>query len=284
MGYLVDNLISISNKIGVDLGGTNVRAGLVQKNKLVSLSAQKIRSQGSQGQVFEDLCQVISEVWTKGVRGIGVGVPSLVDPETGIIHDTTNIPTWTKFPLKKKLEAKFKVSVRVDNDANCFTLGEKQFGQGQNCQNMVGLILGTGLGAGIISNGRLHSGWHCGAGEFGTIPYLKGTIENYASGQFFANLNRTGEELFLKAQADDKAALKIFENYGIHLGKAIKIILYALAPEMIVLGGSVSHSLPYFKLAMNKELESFAYPKILKHLKIRPSKLKHGAILGAASL
>lgn len=270
--------------IGVDLGGTNVRAGLIQQNKLVTLSAQKIRSQGTEQQVLEDLYQVIENIITPKVQGIGIGVPSLVDPKNGVIHDTMNIPSWKAVPLRQKLEKKFKLPVRIDNDANCFTLGEKKFGAGCQSQNMVGLILGTGLGAGIISNGKLHSGWHCGAGEFGTIPYLDANIENYASGQYFSKLGYEGADLFTMAKQKNPKALKVFESYGVHLGKALGIILYSLAPELIVLGGSVSKSFPFFKNAAMKELEKFAYPGMIKNLKLKRSTLKHSAILGAASL
>ena len=269
--------------IGVDLGGTQVRAGLVESHKVKSIKSKKINAQGSAKEVFRDLCEVIDQVMDKKVKGIGIGVPSLVDQKTGVIHSTTNIPSWKNVSLKKWLEKKYKLPVSLDNDANCFTLGELQFGKSTS-KNFIGLILGTGLGAGIVSNGKLHSGQECGAGEFGMFPYLDGILENYASGQFFKKLNENGEDLFKLAQKNDPEALRIFSEYGKHLGEGIKLILFALAPEMIILGGSVSLSYPYFKKALEESLNEFPTKEITKKLKIKVSKTKHGAILGAANL
>lgn len=270
--------------IGVDLGGTNVRAGLVDRDRLLKLDSRPIRSHGTKEEVFEDLCAVISAVIDERVRGIGLGVPSLVDPETGIIHDTTNIPSWTQVPLKKWLEKKFKKPVRLNNDANCFALGERYFGHGRGCENFVGLITGTGLGAGIIAKGRLHSGVLCGAGEFGLIPYRSGILEHYASGQYFRKFNREGAELSAAAAKGDPQALNIYNEYGAHLGHAIKLVLYALAPEMIVLGGSVSRAFPYYKKSLFGALGNFAYQSEVKRLKLKVSRVGNVAVLGAASL
>jgi glucokinase len=270
--------------IGVDLGGTNVRAGLVDGHRITKLAAQTIRSRGTEEEVFADLCDAIDSVFDKGVRGLGLGVPSLVDVKTGTIHDTTNIPSWKEVPLRKRLQKKYGVPVFINNDANCFALGERYFGHGKKCENFVGLISGTGLGAGIISGGRLHAGVDCGAGEFGWFPYLDATLEKYASGQFFQKLNWDGATLSQEAQAGNEKALEIFQEYGRHLGHSIKMILYAVAPEMIVLGGSVSLSFPFFERTLAEALQDFAYPTLTKRLKLRVSKIKDIAVLGAASL
>ncbi len=270
--------------VGIDLGGTNVRAGLVDGSSILKVQARRIRSQGTEVEVFEDLCSVIEAVIDERVQGIGIGVPSLVDPRNGTIFDTTNIPSWKHVPLKKKLEKKYRLAVRIDNDANCFALGEKHFGAGRKCDNFVGLVIGTGLGAGIISNGKLHSGTDCGAGEFGLISYRDSIVEHYASGQFFKKKNWEGGRLFDGAKAGDSEALAVFKEYGQHLGFAIKLILYSLAPEMIVLGGSVSHSYPFFSESLQASLQDFAYPSILRKLRLKTSRVKDVAVLGAATL
>jgi glucokinase len=273
--------------IGVDLGGTNVRSGLVCGEQLMKVDARKIRSQGSAEEVFADLCASIDAVFLTGgskVSGIGIGVPSLVNTETGSIHDATNIPSWTSVPLRTWLEKKYRVPVRVDNDANCFALGEKYFGQGRDRENFVGLIIGTGLGAGIISRGHLHSGTNCAAGEFGLMPYQDSILEHYASGQFFERHKSNGPTLYKAAQAGDKKALAIFSDYGRHLGYAIKLVMYSLAPEMIVIGGSVAKARKFFEPALKESLKDFAYSSVAKQMQFKTSKLKHSAILGAASL
>lgn len=270
--------------IGVDLGGTNVRAGLVRNSRVGRVSSQPIRGHGRADDVFEDLCAVIDQVFTEDVEGIGVGAPSLVDRKAGTIISTTNIPSWENIPLRKKLEKRYGVPVRLDNDANCFALGEHAFGYGRGTENFVGLITGTGLGAGIVSRGRLHSGVDCAAGEFGLIPYRDSIIEHYASGQFFSRMGLDGAAFHEKAKAGDARALKLFDDYGQHLGFAIQIVLYALAPEMIVLGGSVSKAFPFYAASLERSLANFAYPSVIRKLKIKISKIQHVAVLGAAGL
>jgi glucokinase len=267
--------------IGVDLGGTNVRAGLVRNGKLAKHQSRSIRSSGSADEVFADLCAVIDAVWQRGVRGIGVGVPSLVDRKTGVIFDTTNIPSWTSVPLRRKLERKYGVPVVIDNDANCFALGERYFGAGRRVENFVGLVIGTGLGAGIISRGALHSGAFCGAGEIGLMPYRDGVLENYASGQLFKG---DGALVAAAAGRGETAALVAFAELGKHLAFAFKTILYAYAPAMIVLGGSVSQSYIYFESALHEGLGDFAFPAMREQLRVRVSKVRNVAVLGAASL
>ena len=270
--------------IGVDLGGTNVRAGLVSRDRLLKLDSKAIRGKGTAEEVFEDLCSVIDAVIEKKVSGIGIGIPSLVDEKTGSSIDATNIPAWTKFPLRRRLEKRYRVPIHINNDANCFALGEKYFGAAKAAENFVGLITGTGLGAGIIVRGRLHSGVDCGAGEFGLIPYQDSIIEHYAAGQFFQKRGFNGADIAAAAAKGDTQALALFDEYGQHLGHAIKIILLALAPELIVLGGSVSLSYPLYKASLERSLADFNYPTVAKKLKIKISKLKNVAVLGAASL
>lgn len=270
--------------VGVDLGGTNVRAGLVNSQRIVKLQSRHIRSMGSEDEVFADLCNVVDAVFDKKVKSIGVGVPSLVNVKEGTLFDTTNIPSWKKVPLKRRLERRYKVPVTLDNDANCFALGEKRFGVAKKVDNFVGLVIGTGLGAGIVIKGELYSGVHCGAGEFGLAPYRDSILEHYASGQFFRRQDLDGATLAKDAKAGSREAQAVFDELGRHVAHAIQLILYSLAPEMIVLGGSVSQSLPLFEKSMRQALSDFAYPSILQQLKLKTSKLKDVAVLGAASL
>lgn len=205
--------------IGVDLGGSNVRAGLVESDRVVKIAVREVRSQGTAEEVLADLRSVLESVLSPGVEGIGLGVPSVVDPASGTIYDVQNIPAWKEVPLKTILESEYRLPVYVDNDANCFAAGEKYFGRGKPYRNMVGLIVGTGLGAGIIANGHLYSGTSCGAGEFGMLPYLDSNFERYASGQFFLkSYGQPGQEFYRKALAGDQEALQVFQEFGRHLG------------------------------------------------------------------
>jgi glucokinase len=272
--------------IGVDLGGTNMRAALIQGNRIVHLNTKLVNKCGSADDIFNDLISIIENVIDDETAGIGVGVPSIVDVEKGIVYNVANIPSWEEVHIKERLEKHFNIPVYVNNDANCFAAGEKFYGKGINYNSFVGLIVGTGLGAGLVINNKLYEGSNCGAGEFGCINYINNNnYEYYCSGQFFTNVHKVSAyETYQKAYAGDKEALKIFNEFGEHLGNAIQMILYAYDPECIVLGGSVSKSFDYFKAGLYKSLDSFLFKKTIKSLKIEVSELDNIAIYGAAAL
>jgi len=274
-----------STVIGVDLGGTKVQAGRVYKGVVQQTQKISISAQGSEQQVMAEVMKAIEGVFDSDVSGIGVGVPSVVDVENGIVYDVQNIPSWKEVKLKERLEDQFKVPVFVDNDANCFAAGEKFFGKGQDCTNLVALIVGTGMAAGIIIDNQLYHGHNCGAGEFGMIPYLDHHYEYYCSGQYFTRFHAsTGEALHTLAIQGDEKALNIFKEFGSHMGNAIIAILYSLDPEVIVLGGSVSKAYPFFKEALWSRLSTFAYHNTVPRLTIKLSDHPDIAVLGAAAL
>jgi glucokinase len=271
--------------MGIDIGGTNIRVGFVEEGKLGKIESSIVRKNGTKDEILDALHLLIEKFKKEKIEGIGVGVPSVVDVEKGIVYDVQNIPSWNEVHLKKILEAKNNVPVYINNDANCFVVGEKYFGKGKNYKNIVGLIVGTGLGAGLIMNDRLYSGNNCGAGEFGMIPFKESNYEYYCSGQYFQNEHRlTGEDLCTKASRGDLAAFKIFSIFGANLGEAIKTIMFAVDPEIIVLGGSVSKSFEFYKNDMWNSIKSFAYSKSVSKIKIEVSTSSNIAILGAASL
>lgn len=271
--------------IGVDLGGTNVRVGLVENDSLTKVESVPIAKSDNAIDVVDDITNLIKKISSDKVLGIGIGVPSVVDVERGIVYDVQNIPSWKEVPLKNILEKKFGVPVYVNNDANCFAVGEKYFGKGKNYANIVGLIVGTGLGAGLVINGKLYAGRNCGAGEFGCVQFKDKNYEYYCSGQFFANeYHTTGEELSVMAKRGDREAMDVFSKFGANLGEAMKLIMYSVDPEIIILGGSVSKSFDLFKNEMYNAIGDFVYAKSVANLKIEISEIDNVAILGAAAL
>jgi len=273
------------NIIGVDLGASNVRAAVVRNQRLGEVSSIQIDATGSAEKVMDQICGLIDRVKPEAVDGVGIGVPSVVDLETGVVYDVQNIPSWREVHVKSILEDRYSVPVLVNNDANCFALGELHFGKGIGCQSLIGLIVGTGCAGGIIIDGKLYPGRNCGAGEFGTIPYLESIYEHYCAGQFFTrHVGQTGAEVYQRAVDGDREAAQIFAEFGHHLGEAIKTILYAYDPERIILGGSVRKAYRFFEKAMWESIRSFAFSPAIKSLKIEVSELEHVAILGAAAL
>lgn len=271
--------------IGIDLGGTNIRGGVVIENKLANITSIRINNAGSIDDIIQQLFSLTDQLITSAVQAIGIGVPGLVDQELGIVYDVINIPAWKEVPLQQKMEERYKVPVFINNDANCFALGEFHFGKGKGRQSMIGLTIGTGLGSGIVLNKKLYSGANGGAGEFGTADYLDKCYEYYCSGQFFQNVYKTdGETVFELAKKGNSRAIKMYEEMGVHLGNAIKMILYALDPELIVLGGSVRKAYPYFNQPMWKQIRTSAFPKSAERLQIELSDLENSGILGAATL
>jgi glucokinase len=271
--------------IGVDLGGTNVRAGRIEKHKIAAYRARPITADGTRDLVLQEIRDTIAAVMDRRVKAIGIGVPSLVDVDKGIVYTVVNIPSWKEVPLKKHLEQFFGIPVHVNNDANCFALGEFYFGAGRGFQQLVGMILGTGLGAGIIVDGKLYTGRNCGAGEIGKIAYQERTIEYYCSGEFFRRqCGMDGPVLYDRARQGDRQALEIFDAFGAHLGQAVMIALYAYDPEIIVLGGSVSKAWPFFEKAMRRKLASFTFQHALARTVIKPARTPKISVLGAAAL
>ncbi len=271
--------------IGVDLGGTKVHTARISGEHIEEEFVQNISAQGDMETVLAEVEDAIRKVFNDQVKGIGMGVPGLVDLSNGTVYDLNNIPSWKKVALKDILENKFDVPVFVNNDANCFALGEAWYGKGKEYDDLLGLILGTGLGSGIIFNKKLYAGTHCGAGEFGMLPYLDSNYEQYASGQFFKKqFQLSGQEMFRLAKEGNAMALAGFEQYGYHLGKALTAIVYTLDPQIIVLGGSVRRSFRFFKNAMWDSLKQIEYHQSIADLKIEISEDPHIAVLGAAAL
>jgi len=272
-------------KIAIDLGGTNLRIGRISEGILTTKLAEELREKKNLEATIIQLKSIIYKLFSPDVTGIGIGVPSVVDVEKGIVYNVANIPSWVEVHLKDILEAEFNVPVHINNDVNCFVLGETAFGKAKNCRSVVGLALGTGLGAGIFLNNQLYAGENCGAGEIGCLAYLDRDLEFYCSSTFFSVLHHTTAKVqFEKAGIGDVQALKRWEEFGIHIAQAIKNVVFAYDPQMVVLGGSISKAFPYFSNSMMESFKDFPYPKSIEKLKIEVSDNEDINLLGASIL
>ncbi|MDB5122686.1 MAG: sugar kinase [Mucilaginibacter sp.] len=271
--------------IGIDLGATNIRGAVVDNEAISPITSRRIHTKGTEREVLEDVYSLVDALIKDDVNAIGIGVPSVVDVKMGIVYDVVHIPSWKEVHLKELLENRYHIPVFVNNDANCFALGEYYFGKGKGVDNMIGLTLGTGVGAGIIVNKQLYAGANCGAGEFGMVDYLDQNYEYYCSGSFFQNVyGLNGEQVFKDAQKGDAHALKLYREMGLHLGNAIKMIMYTCDPELIILGGSVSSAFDLFQETMWRRIQTFAFTKSVERLQIKTSALENSGIFGAAAL
>jgi len=272
-------------KIGVDLGGTKVKAGIEFNGEIIHQNTVFLQEKESMSATLTQLFDLIRPLTQHPIGSIGIGVPSVVDVEKGIVYNVANIPSWEKVALRDILEEEFNIPVYVNNDANCFSLGEHRYGVAQNYNSVVGMTIGTGLGSGIIIDNQLYNGANCGAGEIGLLPYREHNLEYYAGSNFFEAIHGTTALLVSNAALDgDKLALRLWHEFGVHLGFAIKAAMYTYDPEAIVLGGSIAKAYPFFEAGMREALEDFAYPETLRRINILQSQNDDIALLGAAAL
>lgn len=271
--------------LGLDIGGTGIKGGVLIKGHLEDIRSIPTPALESQEYILETIASFIESYSHYDYVGIGIGIPGLVDTREGVVLGLANIPSFQHVELKKFLTTRFGKPVFVNNDANCFAIGVHKYGVGRPFKNLVGITLGTGTGGGIVINGQLYSGVNSAAGEWCSAPYLDQNFEYYCSGKFFENFyNSRPKALAKQAMLGDPVAIRAFEEFGHHLGELLKVILYSLAPEAIVLGGSIRKTFPLFKKSMYQTLNTFAYPTVLSRLKILISELDETAIHGAVAL
>lgn len=271
--------------IGVDLGGTNIRAGVVQAGNIQTLRRHILEHKDSLTHTLSQLIDLIRPLCQYPVDGIGIGVPSVVDVHQGIVYQVANIPSWEEVALKGILEKELNLPVWINNDVNCFILGEHQYGLARNYSSALGLCIGTGLGCGLMLNGELYMGANGGAGEMGMLSYLDQTLEYYCSGSFFTDSHGTSAlDTYKQAQTGNAGALALWAEFGRHLAQAIKMILYTYDPEIIIMGGSISKAFTFFEPSMRAHLADFPYPETLRRIQILPSEQENSGVIGAAAL
>lgn len=271
--------------LAIDLGGTKLNIGVCCGDQVISQQKYAFDANANESDIMHFITSCIETHLSDAVQAIGIGVPSVVDTERGIVFDVVNIPAWQKVHLKDQLQAKYNMPVVVHNDVNCFAVAEQKFGAGQNYKDLVGICLGTGMGVGLVLEEKLYRGVNSGAGEFGAMKYLDKTFDDYCSGQFFVDhFEQSGESLFEQAQAGSNQALAAFDAFGQHLASALSNIMLALDPQAIVIGGSVAKAFPYFIESMWRELAKFPYQNSVKNLEVKASINSNSALLGAAYL
>ena len=273
------------NVLGIDIGGTSIVGGKIEDGRIVGQSKAGTRASEGGDVSLGVLKSVVAELVDGQTRAIGVGVPSVVDRKTGIVYNVQNIAGWDEVDIRGILEREFGLPVFVDNDANCFAFGEKIFGKGREFSNFVGVTLGTGVGSGIISAGRLLPDANCGSGDFGEVRIGGVKFDGWCGSHFFPDeTGMSGAELSALARKGDAKALKAFEEYGRRLSELVKLIVLVLDPEAVIFGGSIAKSFDFFGDAIRANLADFPYPKSIEKLQILASDSNDSGVLGAASL
>ena len=257
--------------LGIDIGGTNLNLGLVENGRIAQrISVPSFTQDSTLDQTLDYLSAQIHKIIHPGTDRIGIGVPSVVDIKQGIVYDTQNIPAWKEVPLKAFLENRFQVPVSVNNDANCFAMGVYgTFPEDAKPETLVVATLGTGVGIGIVNDGKLFCGANCGAGELCCLPYKDSILEDYCSKKFFSGSGWGSKDAAKAALEGNPDALLLFDEFGRHLGALLCTILYAYDPSHIALAGGVANNYPFFCQSMEEYVRSnYPYRKSLERLTI----------------
>ncbi|WEA93852.1 ROK family glucokinase [Streptococcus anginosus] len=311
--------------IGIDLGGTSVKfAILTQEGEVQEKWSIKTNILDEGSHIVDDMIESINhrlrllELGAEDFIGIGMGSPGVVDREKGTVIGAYNLNWKTLQPVKEKIEKATGISFFIDNDANVAALGERWKGAGENQPDVVFMTLGTGVGGGIVAEGKLLHGVAGAAGELGHItvdfdqPILctcgkKGCLETVASATGIVNLTRryadeyagdaelkqlidNGEDVNAKivfdlAKAGDELALIVYRNFARYLGIACANIGSILNPSTIVIGGGVSAAGEFLLDGVRKFYEENSFPQVRTSTKLALATLGNDAgVIGAASL
>ena len=260
-------------RIGIDLGGTNIAVGVVNdRYEIVARRSVPTGAERPAEEVIRDMGDAVEEALRQAgltavdCASMGVGSPGACDPQTGVVKRAYNL-NWFDVPVCRMLHQRFGIPVRLGNDANCAALAEVVAGAAVGCQDMVLITLGTGVGSGIISRGKILSGLRGGAGEAGHMLLVldgepctcgrRGCWEAYASATALIRQTRqaalahpesllaqveeiTGRTAFDAAGQGDAAAKAVVAQYAVYVAAGLTDFVNILAPEMILLGGGIS--------------------------------------------
>ncbi len=309
------------NRIGIDVGGTNVKIALVDdKGSILYSNSVPTRAEMGYEYTVNNIKQAIrdlmSETKVTNIEGIGFDFPGQIDYKNGIVRLAPNIPGWVNIPIAKIIEDEFKIPTRIDNDVHCAALGELNFGAGKGCENFICMTVGTGIGSGIVINGKLvrgasnaagelghiklqmHEGPLCGCGDHGCLeafasgPSIVAIAEEYILGgksTKFRELASGGEITpFIVAEAakqGDPVARRIFARIGEYIGFGLSSVVNLLNPEKIIIGGGVADAGDILLDPIKETIKKRAMVVAGSAVEIVPAKLGNTAgVIGASLL
>ena len=269
--------------IGIDIGGTKCA---VVRGRGRNIEKKLRFETTSPDETLGRIMDAAGELMTKEVEAIGVSCGGPLDSKKGIIQSPPNLPGWDEIHITDMLKEKFGVGAYLCNDADACALAEWRYGAGEGTRSMIFLTFGTGLGAGLILDGRLYSGV-CGmAGEIGHVSLYEptpdahigynklGAVEGYCSGGGIAQYGKgSARELGIRAESGDPEAIAVYRRVGEDLGKTAAILVDILNPEAIVIGSIYARSREFIEPSMNETLERLALPQSVRACRILPAAL-----------
>lgn len=292
-----------SSYIGIDIGGTNLRGALVRPDGEIVARFRLKSDIGSGADSFldrltEEVARLMTDAGNSGMQvcGAGVGVPGLIGSD-GVIHSSVNLQPLEGMNLSRMLEDRLGIPVVSANDANLIALGEVWAGAGQGMRSVMVITIGTGLGSGLMLDGKLWTGVDGFASEFGHLTVEpegipcpcgnRGCLEQYVSAAALSRYGHgeTPEALALLASNGDPVACAAFESIGCRLGTALAGLVNVLNLEGIIVGGGVSASFDLFAPTVLQTLKQRAFPQMVAALKLCKAELGDDAgLVGGALL
>lgn len=308
--------------LAFDLGGTKFAFGVVAENGEV-LGSDKIETLAKQGP--EQAIQRVNiaaqsllkklNIKSEELMGIGIASPGPLDISKGCVDGSPNLPGWTGYSIERGLSTFFNLPARIDNDANAAALGEYKFGAGKNKKNMVYITVSTGIGGGVIVDGRLMRGANGNAAELGHLTLniagpacpcgANGCLEMYASGTAIARRTReviragaktkildlageldniTPHHVLAALQQNDEVAQKIWNETTEYLGRGLAVVINTFNPELIVVGGGVATAGDILLQPVREKALHYAFPRLAAVCSIVPAGLgSHVGVVGAAA-
>lgn len=299
--------------IGIDMGGSSVKLGVCRGAELLfqacPIPTQDFRGAKDLLAAMRDAIRALRQK-TPGIAAVGVGVPGFTDVNTGMVHALTNVPGWEDVPLNVLLGKAAGLPTFVENDANCMAYAEFRHGAGIGATNMIGVTLGTGVGGGLVLNGKLYRGSFSGAGEIGqmSINYRgkpgsygnTGAQEEYlgnrevaarAAALFKAAGRKTTADecspaaLSAAAKKGDKVALQVWDEFATRLACGLANCIWLLNPDTVVIGGGIANAGSPLFVPLRRKLNARLH-KIFRH-RLRIVRARFGneaGIVGSAAI
>lgn len=310
--------------IGIDIGGTHIRANLVdEKGQTIGIhkfiTGKKRDSKSMVELLAQNIEGLILQKKPSKIIAVGMGVPGIVNPAEGIVYSSPHFPEWHDFPIAQKLSAHISLPVFIDNDAKLIALGESRYGAAQDWNMFLMLTLGTGIGGAIMIDKEIFHGTRgfaaefghlnleqeglpCGCGSHGCFETLVSStalirmLREIADSRLSSDLkilkestkdndSEIGQKLSAFARKGDGVALSLYQKMGANLGRGLASLINVMGIEKIVLGGGISQAHDLFLKAAKDELKKRIYAKTYEDIEIRPARLGDEAgILGAGLL
>jgi glucokinase len=311
--------VNLDLVVAADLGGTHLRVAAVDQTGRIHF---RFKQNTPHGQSADEIARAIisaareceSQTAAVGsIRAIAVAVPGTVDASKGLVVRTPNVPCLDGFSLGAVLESELKCPVILENDANAAAMGEMWLGAARDDRSIICVTLGTGVGGGIILDGKVWRGANGSAGEIGHMsldPFAgapcpcggRGCLEVYTSATAIVRMTReelprypssslqpgdelSAEKIYQAGIAGDELALEIFRRMGAYLGIGLANLVNILNPEIIVVGGGVVNGWELFEKHMHQKVTERSFPSPITGVKIVPAECGDDAgLLGAAHL